>query len=180
MKVLLVIDMQNGSFSVETPRYDKMGLVSRINSLSSAIRAEGGKVIYIQHDGTKEQCFYPGSLAWEVIPELKTDPQDQFLNKTANDSFYQTDLRNLLEKLKMKELLITGCATDFCVDSTVRSALTHDYAVTVVKDGHTTADRPHLNAEQIITHHNWMWENMTPTEGHIRLINCAELLKELE
>ncbi|MBT1687173.1 isochorismatase family protein [Fulvivirgaceae bacterium PWU37] len=33
---------------------------------------------------------------------------------------------------------ITGSATDFCVESTVQSARSKDYQVTVVKDGHTT------------------------------------------
>ena len=179
MKILLVVDMQRGSFTSETPRFDEKGVVSKINLLASAIRSDGGHVIFVQHDGSKEKKFYPGSLEWEILPELHVNPQDHLLNKTANDSFYRTELKSLLEKLNTKELIITGCATDYCVDTTVRSALNNDYAVTVIKDGHTTADRAHLNAEQVIVHHNWIWENMTPTEGQIRLVNCYELLKEL-
>ena len=38
-------------------------------------------------------------------------------------------------------LLVTGCATDFCVDTTVRVAASRDYEIVVVADGHTTADR---------------------------------------
>ncbi|NEU06902.1 cysteine hydrolase [Flavihumibacter sp. R14] len=179
MRILLIIDMQRGSFIPETPRFDETGVVNRINSLASAIRADGGQVIFVQHDGSKENKFYPGSREWEILPELHVDPQDHFISKTANDSFYRTELKSVLDGLNIKELVITGCATDYCVDTTVRSALNNDYAVTVIKDGHTTADRPHLSAEQVITHHNWMWENMTPTEGQVRLVNCDELLKEI-
>ena len=180
MRILLVIDMQRGSFTPDTPRFDETGVVSRINALASAIRSDGGQVIFVRHDGSKEQKFYPGSSDWEILPELHVEPQDHFISKTANDSFYRTELRSVLDRLNIKELIITGCATDYCVDTTVRSALNNDYAVTVIKDGHTTADRPHLSAEQVIVHHNWMWENMTPTEGQVRLVNCDELLNEME
>ncbi|UIR57303.1 cysteine hydrolase [Sphingobacterium sp. SRCM116780] len=171
--------MQKGSFTADTPRYDEKAVINKINTLASAIRSDGGQVIFVQHDGTKEDKFYPGSWEWEILEELHVAPQDQLLNKTANDSFYRTELQSVLEKLRVKELIITGCATDYCVDTTVRTALNHDYAVTVVKDAHTTADRPHLSAKQVIVHHNWMWENMTPTEGQIRLLDCDELLTEL-
>ena len=52
----------------------------------------------------------------------------------------------------------TGSATDFCVDTTVRAAASRDYEVALIADGHTTRDRPHLEAAAIIQHHNWMWE----------------------
>ncbi len=60
------------------------------------------------------------------------------------------------------DLFITGCATDFYVDAIVHSALNRDYNVVVVKDCHTS---PHLSAKKVIQHHNWLWENMMPTNG---------------
>jgi len=120
MKALLVIDMQKGSFNSDTPRYDEKGVVNRINSLASSIRSTDGYVIFVQHDGSKEKEFYPGSLEWELLSELYVDPQDYLLTKTANDSFYRTELKALLEKFNIKELIITGCATDYCIDTTVR------------------------------------------------------------
>jgi nicotinamidase-related amidase len=95
---------------------------------------------------------------------------DIVINKTANDCFYESELDGLLGKFNINELYFTGCATDFCVDSTIRSAITKRYDITVVKDGHTTANRPCLNAEQVIAHHNWVWENMVPVNGQIKVI----------
>lgn len=63
----------------------------------------------------------------------------------------------------VKELYITGCATDFCVEATVQSALAKHYDVTVVADGHTTAERPYLSAEKVNEHYNWVWQHMIPT-----------------
>ncbi|MDP4679751.1 MAG: hypothetical protein NWS46_05220 [Cyclobacteriaceae bacterium] len=39
-KVLLVIDMQKGSFIPKTARYDTEGVVSRINSLANQFRTQ--------------------------------------------------------------------------------------------------------------------------------------------
>lgn len=66
-------------------------------------------------------------------------------------------------------MFITGCATDFCVESTIQSTLTKDFNITVAEDGHTTGERPNLKAEQVINHYNWVWQNMIPTKGKIKV-----------
>ena len=97
------------------------------------------------------------------------------ISKTANDAFYRTELSSELHTQGISELFITGCATDFCVEATVQSALTKDYTVTVVEDGHTTAPRPHLDAEQLITHYNWVWKQLTPTQGSIKVLPVEQI-----
>ena len=69
-------------------------------------------------------------------------------------------------------LIITGCATDYCVDTTVRSALARGWPTIVPSDGHTTVDRPHLSATQIIAHHNAIWADFLAPEG-LRGSVCA-------
>lgn len=175
MKALLVIDMQRGSFTPATPRFDTEGVVNRINRLSAAFRAQGNKVIYIQHDGTKANDFIPGSDEWKLLPSLEVSPTDILVSKTANDCFYNSILQEILTQHQVSELVITGCATDFCVDTTIKSALSKDYDVTVVKDGHTTADRPHMNAATTIAHYNWVWEHMLPAKNKLNVMTCDEL-----
>jgi nicotinamidase-related amidase len=178
MKALLVIDMLVGVFKSETPRFDAEGVVQRINLLSNYFRENGDKVIFIQHDGTRENIFLPGSSDWNILPTLIQNSDDIVLAKTANDSFYNTDLEMVLKKYNISELFITDCATDFCVAATVHSALTKDYNVVVVTDCHTTANRPHLSAEKVIQYHHWIWENMYPTNGKIILASVKELIKK--
>jgi nicotinamidase-related amidase len=144
MKALLIIDMQKGSFKPYTLRYDTQGLIERINNLSSYFRDSLQKVIFIQHDGSKEDSFLPHTEDWKILPELTIHSNDLFISKTANDAFYNTDLQSILEKENITILFITGCATDFCVDATIKSALSKDYDITVIEDGHTTADRPYI------------------------------------
>ncbi len=177
MKALIIIDMQQGSFTAETPRFDTDGVISRINMIAAMYRERGDKVIFIQHDGTREGAFIPGTGEWEILPALVMQPGDIIVSKIANDSFYRSALEKILTGLGIVDLAIMGCATDFCVDTTIRSALSKDYKVTVIKDGHTTADRPGINAEAVIAHHNWVWENMNPTKSKLRVIPFDEFMK---
>ncbi len=178
IKVLLIIDMQKGSFTPSTPRFDTLGVVKRINELSALFRKAELPVIFIQHDGTGSGEFEKNTAAWEILDTLNVEPTDILIDKYANDVFYNSALQSKLTKLKASELVITGCATDFCVESTIQSALTKDYTITVVSDGHTTGERPHLKAEKVIKHYNWVWENMIPTKGKITVRPHATIKNE--
>jgi nicotinamidase-related amidase len=167
MKALLIIDMQNESFPMERPSHDLEGVVKRINALSSKFRKARLPVIVVQHNGTAQNEYVPDTEGWKVIPEIDVLPNDILLSKTANDCFYKTELEEILKRNGASEVVITGSATDFCIDSTVQAALVKNYVVTVVRDGHTAGSRPHLSAEQVVNHYNWIWENLTPTEGKV-------------
>jgi nicotinamidase-related amidase len=175
MKALLVIDMQKGSFKPYSIRHNTLATIDLINTLAEQFRANNYPVIFIQHDGTKENGFFPNSDDWEILPELVIQPSDIRIAKTANDSFYNSLLQTLLIQHHVDELYITGCATDFCVDATIKSALSKDYKVIVVADGHTTASRPHIDAPTVINHYNWLWSDMTPTKHKIEVLTTEEI-----
>lgn len=179
-KALLIIDMQKGSFTSKTPRFDTSGVVKRINGLAQLFRQLDFPVIYIQHDGTGTGEFEKNTKEWELLDDLKVEETDLVIDKYANDVFYNSKLQPILTELNVTELLITGCATDFCVESTVQSALTKDYIIKVVEDGHTTGERPHLTAEKIIEHYNWVWRNMVPTKGRIIVENYEQIKNSCE
>lgn len=178
-RALLVIDMQKGSFTPKTPRFDANGIVKRINGLAELFRQMNLPVVFVQHDGNGSGEFEKNTRAWELLDELHVRSTDIYLDKYANDIFYHSELHKKLMELEVTELLITGCATDFCVESSIQSALTKDYTITVVSDGHTTAERPHLKAEKVIEHYNWVWQNMIPTKGTIKVEPYEQILKTL-
>jgi nicotinamidase-related amidase len=172
-----VIDMQKESFSTTVQRFDSQGIVQRINHLVASFREKGDKVIYIQHDGTREGCYIPFTEPWELLPQLDVQTHDLIMSKTANDAFYQTTLKQTLQALPLEELVITGCASDFCVDATIKSALTNDFPVTVISDGHTTADRPGLTAKQVVDYYNWLWQELSPTKFKIKVLDLDTYLE---
>jgi nicotinamidase-related amidase len=102
---------------------------------------------------------------------------DIVVRKTSCDSFLATDLDRVLREADIAHLVITGCATDYCVDTTARSALGRGWKTTVPCDGHTTATgRPHLSAEQIIAHHNAVWADFISPAGAARVCPCSQAL----
>lgn len=178
-KALLIIDMQKGSFTPLTPRYDTSGVVKRINLVADAFRFNSLPVFYIQHDGTASGEFVPNTSEWELLDELVVREGDIFVDKYANNIFYNSALQAKLIQHSVKELIISGCATDFCVESTIQAALTMDYDITVIENAHTTGERPHLTALQVIEHYNWVWKNMIPTKGVLKVKPHTDILNAL-
>jgi nicotinamidase-related amidase len=179
MKALLIIDMQKGSFTHATPRFDADGVVKRINLLSSKFREMGDMVIFVQHDGSRDGNFIPGADEWEILPTLEKQPTDFVLPKIANDSFYRTSLMQILQEKSIREIVVTGCATDFCVDSTVKSALIQDFDTVVISDCHTTGNRPGIESHIVVNYFNWLWSEMIPTQGSITVVDFARYLKSI-
>lgn len=170
---LLIIDMQRGSFTAATPRHDADGLVGRLNCLADAVRRRRGIVVVVQHDGPPGDPHHPDAPGWRLLPGLAVTAADPIVRKTACDSFLGTGLDDLLRRHGIRRLIVTGCATDYCVDTTVRSALARAWPTVAPADGHTTADRPHLPATRIIEHHNAIWRDFLAPGGPALVCPCA-------
>lgn len=177
MDALIVVDMQVGLLN-GAPKHDLPGVIGRINSLSAAVRRRSGKVVWIRHGGPVGDDFAPNAPGWAFLPELDRRAGDIVVEKALNDPFAGTSLRTTLQQISADRILVVGWATDFCVDSTVRSAVSNGYDVVAVSDGHTLSDRPHLAAPAVIAHHNWVWSDLI-TRRSIAVKPTAQLLKEL-
>jgi nicotinamidase-related amidase len=159
LDALVIIDMQVASFADGT-KHDVSGVIHRINLLSRFVREARGIVVFIQHDGSDHEQLVPNTPGWQVLPTLETHPLDVFVRKTMNDAFAGTLLNDELLNVSARTLGIAGWATDYCVDSTVRSAVSRGFRVVVPSDAHTVSDRTHLTAQQIIDHHNRTWAGL--------------------
>ena len=111
-----------------------------------------------QHVATASANIYAiglleGSDTWQLIDELIIEVGDVKMSKTTCDSFYQTDFQAILDEKRVTAIVITGCVTEFCVGTTIRSTVSKIYNTAVISDRHTTGDRDHLDAKSIIEHH---------------------------
>ena len=173
---LVIVDLQVGLLD-GAAKHDLDGVVGRLNALAGRVRGTGGTVVWIRHCGLPGDGFARDEPGWAFLPALDRQPQDIVIEKTLNDAFAGTTLHDTLQWLMPERVLVGGWATDFCVDATVRSAVSHGYAVVAVSDGHTVADRPHLAAPDVIRHHNWIWGGLL-TDRSIRVAPAAELIGE--
>ncbi|TDN51632.1 MULTISPECIES: isochorismatase family protein [Buttiauxella] len=168
-RVLMVIDMQNGVF--EAPRINRDICTTRINQLINT----ADKVIFIQHT---EQGLEQGTAAFDLLAELIQPIDALYVTKTACDAFYRTELDEVLNRHQIKEFVVCGCATDYCVDATIKNGASRGYAMTVAADAHTTANRPAALAEVLIEHYNDVWRNFTIPGNTLRVKSTAEILEQ--
>jgi nicotinamidase-related amidase len=150
---LLVIDVQVGIIE-GFHAYRGREVLEQINKLLAKARASNTPIIYIQHDGETGHPLEVGSAGWEIHPDIKPHEEDLIIRKRASDSFFETTLQQELATRGIKQLVVTGCMTEYCVDTTSRRAVSMGYDVTLVSDAHTTIDNTLFTAAQIIAHHN--------------------------
>jgi nicotinamidase-related amidase len=168
-RVVVVVDMQQGVFA--NPRFDRQGRVMQINRLID----QADIIIFIQH---REGSMTEGSSAFELLPELHQPLGAFYVTKTACDCFWQTTLSSLLKELSINDFVICGCATDYCVDTTVKTGASAGYHITVAADAHTTADRTFASAEQLIGQHNEVWSELSIPGNVPRVMSCDAILTE--
>ena len=169
--------MQQASLDRPAPLFDAAGLVQRINQLAGRVRDASGRVIFVQYSGPPGTPYHPDHAGWQLVAGLEAEPADLRLRKPASDAFQSTQLDAVLGAPGEDSLIVTGCDTEFCIDSTVRSALALGYDVTVPEDGHSLTDRPHLTAPQIIAHHNSIWATPGALAGRVTVGKCSEILR---
>ncbi|MFF4866861.1 isochorismatase family protein [Streptomyces sp. NPDC001231] len=170
---LLVIDMQNALVSIG---YRAAETVAAIARLRERARAAGVPIVTVQHQGPEMEA---GSEGWRIVPELAPAADEAVVHKTSADGFLDTDLDRTLKALGVTEVVVTGFATEICVDTTARQALSHGYDLVLVADGHTTSDRTgageYVSPKQSIAHHNEIYRHIDFPGRSIRVLPASEV-----
>ncbi|WP_328952783.1 isochorismatase family protein [Kitasatospora purpeofusca] len=170
---LLIADMQ---IALLTGAHDTEGCLERVAGLAGRARAAGVPVIYL-----RQRVDHPDipAEALEIHPTVAPRPGDTVLEKDSADPFLGTELDALLRGRGVRQVVVTGLITEYCVDSTCRSALSHGYDVVLVADGHTTptrpADSPLPAAAQVIVHHNALFATIVYAGRTVRVLPASEV-----
>ncbi|WP_307671410.1 cysteine hydrolase family protein [Streptomyces sp. V2I9] len=171
---LLVIDMQNALVGIA---HRASATVLAIAGLQARARAAGAPVVLVQQ---QDEELEPGTEGWRITPRLAPAPGDTVIAKTAPDSFLGTGLDAVLRGRGVSEVVVTGFATEICVESTARQALSRGYDVVLVADGHTTSVRqdgsgPYAEPEASVAHHNEIYRNLRFPGRRVRVLPAAEV-----
>ena len=156
---LLVIDVQvaimDGPDPSCPPAYRRDEVLGNIDRLLGKARATKTPIIYVQHDEPTFDALKPGAPGWQIHPAVAPVNGELVVRKQAADAFYGTPLRAELDARGITRLVVAGAETQYCIDTTIRRALSLDYDVTLAADAHTTGgDTDALTAAQIVAHHN--------------------------
>ena len=179
---LLLIDLQNAILTGlgtpgRQPAIDAAleEVVSKLAALKHKARAAGVPTFIVQHDGNPGHRLVKRSEGWQLRREIAPEAGDVVVHKASCDSFFETDLETKLRARGITHLLIGGCMTQFCVDTTARRAVSLGFDVTLISDGHTTADMGKLSFEDIVTHHNMLLDGFDAGSHDIKLTASTEI-----
>lgn len=85
-------------------------------------------------NGRESRILIRDTWNTDIVPELKPQADDVVIYKHRFSGFYQTDLDAILKQLGLKYLIVTGCTTSVCVESTIRDAMFRDYSCVLLAD----------------------------------------------
>jgi len=85
-------------------------------------------------DGTEGRFLVRDTWNTDIISELKPKTEDRIVYKHRFSGFFGTELDDVLKRRGTKYLIITGCTTSVCVESTVRDAMFRDYSCVLLQD----------------------------------------------
>lgn len=175
-QALLVIDVQVGTIYPEGPL--NRAVLQNIVTLIHRAREKRIPVVYMQHESLNPgDTLVPGNPDYPIHPDVEPMTGEPVLHKHSSDSFHHTELDALLRGFGVDHIAVVGCATDYCVDTTCRSALSHGYDVTLASDGHVTGPDEDLTVEDIIAHHNRTLAQIAIEDNRIRVVPSADILQ---
>src|SRR3990170_2175909 len=115
------------------PGLGSEGMVSPFWKAMHAAMSEQDRLVPGRKSTVREHNV-EGSPGTEIIPELYAHGDYVIDNKKRLDCFYGTDLRQLLDTLGAKNVVLMGINTNTCVLNTSFTAFNFDYRVVVLSD----------------------------------------------
>lgn len=142
-KALLLIDIQNDYFpggKCELSEPEK-ALENAFKALT-IFRSRGLPVIHVQHINTQKGAafFLPDTHGAGTHEALSPAPDEDVIIKHVPNSFYKTNLHEIIIKKGISELIVCGMMTHMCIDTTVRAAMDYLIPVTLIHDACATKD----------------------------------------
>jgi ureidoacrylate peracid hydrolase len=189
---VLVIDVQN-EFCARSGAFHRTGhevdlieaMVPTLLEFIDRARAVGCPVIFVR--AIYDEHFLapnwrdPDILCDLTVPRCRSGtwgaqfyrveprPDEIVVTKHRYSPFIETDLDTILRSLGVETLILTGVATNVCVESTARDGFMKDYCIVVVDDCTGTSSR---------SAHEATLENIRSYFG--RVASSAEIVKAWE
>ncbi|ARM88671.1 isochorismatase-like protein [Rhizobium sp. CIAT894] len=181
-KALLIIDVQKAILAGKAtperqPQVDSAldETIALLASLQERARQAGAPVVLVQHDGDSGHRLAVGTDGWALREEIAPKQDEVVIRKKSADCFFETDLTERLNERSVTHLVIGGCMSQFCVDTTVRRAVSLGYQVTLIADGHTTGDTATLTFSEIVAHHNETLDGFDAGKATVEIRSAADI-----
>ncbi len=144
---LLMIDLQKGvdilnHWGGPTGRRNNPQAEAHLRLLLDGWRKLGLPVFYTVHDSREARSPLKLSLPTGRIKEgLEPRDGEIVIRKDVNSGFVGTNLELMLQRRRVRRLVVAGFFTNMCVETTVRTAGNLGYDTYVVADACATSNR---------------------------------------
>jgi nicotinamidase-related amidase len=143
-RALILIDIQNDYFPCG--KWTLRGIedvAENAAKLLAAARAAGDLVVHVRHEFPTADApfFVPGSEGAKIHPKVKGIEGEPVVLKHHVNSFRETDLKAILDRHGVEEIVICGAMSHMCVDAGTRAGSDLGYKCVVVHDACATRDQ---------------------------------------
>ncbi len=171
--VLLVVDVQE-ALMAEHP-YNEQKLINNIKLLISAARDNNQEVIYVQHEEDEGEELERDTEGWRVLSEIAPINKEKTFAKRYNSAFLKTGLGEYLKENGTKTIVLVGLQTEYCIDSTCKSAFELGFQVIIPEETNSTYDNEFLSGEKTYQFYNYkIWNkrfaNVIPVKAAVALL----------
>lgn len=108
-----------------------------------------------RRDGPALRYTVPGTWGHDFVDDLKPLAGDLVVPKYRSSGFWGTNLELLLRSNGIETVVVTGCTTEGCVESTARDALFSDHYVVIAEDCVASDDREQHDASLLLMRHRF-------------------------
>ena len=150
--ILLVVDMQK--CLVDEELYDYDSFVEKTVKLIDAARKSRVEVIYVKHDAGPGSGLSEGDDGFEIAKQVSPEEGEKVFVKTINSCFGNKEFKEYLERQEDKRLMIIGLQTNYCIDTTVKSAFERGYEVIIPEGTNSTFDNDYMTGETTVRYYN--------------------------
>ncbi|CRM03399.1 MULTISPECIES: cysteine hydrolase family protein [Pseudomonas] len=143
-QALILIDIQNDYFPQgKWPLDGVEAAADNAAQVLKAFRQTGDAVIHVRHEFADDDApfFTPGSEGAQLHANVLNQGNEPVVLKHFVNAFRQTNLRELLERRSITDVVVVGSMSHMCIDAVVRAAADLGYKVTVIHDACATCDQ---------------------------------------
>jgi nicotinamidase-related amidase len=168
-----------GSLGIDLTMYDETR--PRLAALLGAARRHGVLVVHVQNtalpnrmsdspaqirfnlrmhesarsDGPPLRYTVPGTPGHDFVEELTPLPGELVVRKYRSSAFWGTNMELLLRSNGIRTVVVGGCTTEGCVESTARDAMFSDHYVVIADDCVGSDDKEQHDASMLLMRHRF-------------------------
>lgn len=142
-RALIVIDIQNDYFpGGKWTLHNMDAAADNAARVLDAARTAGDLVVHVRHEFPIADApfFAPGSEGAQIHRKVLPAQGEDVVLKHHVNSFRETNLKDILDRNDIKEVVLTGAMSQMCVHAAARAANDLGYGVTVIHDACAARD----------------------------------------